>query len=357
MSYGDYLLTQSEAFQTRATTFMSVQGSQDWYPVVALPDGKCFWRALSQGVVYSNRSFDDVYRLSLDPFQYQVKTQNGSYDNYLKNELPYYPDGLYDTLFRRARRIFRLNLYKSQTAQDDELMRIFDLHRALKESPLDKHFGPGKAYGIFRTGSIMFDKDDKKLKYEVQRVQPSDAIGRFWRMFKDEYSLEDDTLRAQLAHWRKVRRPRDDLAVYDANVDVKNGILQVMVAENTSNGRTDDDFSISWAGQSELAIASHLPCVRSIQCWNMNTSGWIQWDGGGNILSNPKYNVGADVCLLYNGTHYDTLIHSSRIGDYLSTVHQKKTTSKKKKTSKKKSTSKKPTYIQYGHPPPGTKEN
>ena len=338
MSYEDYLLTQSEAFQTRATTFMSAHVDQDWYPVKAEADGKCFWRALSQGIVYSNRSFDDVYRLSLDPFQYQVKKQNGSYDNYLQ-QLPQTPDGLYDTLFRRARRIFRLNLYKSQTAQDDEVMRIFDLHHALKESPLDKHFGPGKAYGIFRTGSIMSDKDDKELKYEVQRVQPSDAIKRFWGMFKDEYGLEDDALCTQVAHWRKSNQPLDGLTVYDANVDVSDGILQVMVAENVANGRSEDDFSISWAGQSELAIASHLPCVRSIQCWNVNTPGWIQWDGGGNILSNPTgYNVGADVCLLYNGTHYDTLIHSSRIGDYLSTVQQKKTTSKKKKS----------TYHQYG---------
>ena len=337
MSYEDYLLTQSEAFQTRATTFMSAHVDQDWYPVGALADGKCFWRALSQGIVYGNKSTDDVYRLSLDPFQYQVKKQNGSYDDYLK-QLPYDPDGLYDTLFRRARRIFRLNLYATRT-QNDEVMRIFDLHRALKESPLDKHFGPGKAYGIFRTGSIKFDKDDKELSYEVQRVQPRDVIKRFWTMFKDEYGLEDDALCTQLAHWRKRNPSLDDLTVYDANVDVSDGILQVMVAENTSNGRADDDFSISWAGQSELAIASHLPCVRSIQCWNTNTSEWIQWDGGGNILSNPKYNVGADVCLLYNGTHYDTLIHSSRIGDYLSTVHQKKTTSKKKK----------PTYHQYGY--------
>lgn len=347
MSYNDYLLTQSEAFQTRAMTFMSDQGSQDWYPVGALPDGKCFWRALSQGIVYNSHiGFDDVYRLSLDPFQYQVKTQNGSYDDYLQ-QLPQNPDGLFDTLFRRARRIFRLNLYATRP-QNDELMRIFDLHHALKESPLDKHFGPGKAYGIFRTGSIMFDKDDKELIYEVQRVQPSDAIGRFWRTFNDEYRLEDDTLRPQLAHWRKHRRPRDDLTVYDANVDVSNGILQVMVAENVANGRSEDDFSISWAGQSELAIASHLPCVRSIQCWNTNTPGWIQWDGGGNILSNPKYNVGADVCLLYNGSHYDTLIHSSRIGDYLSNVHQKKTTSKKKKTSKKSTYHQKSTFRQYG---------
>lgn len=342
MSYDDYLLTQGEAFQTRAMTFMSVPGNQDWYPVEALADGKCFWRALSQGIVYGNRSFDDVYRLSLDPFQYQVKTQNGSYDDYLR-QLPQTPDGLFDTLFRRARRIFRLNLYKSQTAQDDELMRIFDLHHALKESPLDKHFGPGKAYGIFRTGSIMFDKDDTKLKHEVQRVQPSDAIGRFWRMFNDEYVLEHDALRTQLAHWRKYRRPRDGRTVYDANVDVSDGILQVMVAENVANGRSEDDFSISWAGQSELAIASHLPCVRSIRCWNMQFGRWEQWDGRGDALVNPTgYSDGADVCLLYNGTHYDTLVHSSRIGDYLSTtslkVQQKKTTSKKKKS----------TYHQYG---------
>ena len=331
MSYDDYLLTQDEAFQTRAAVFRSDQGSQDLYPVKANPDGKCFWRALSQGIVYGNRNFDDVYRLSLDPFQYQVKTQNGSYDDYLQ-QLPQNPDGLFDTLFRRARRIFRLNLYATRP-QNNELMRIFDLHHALKESPLNKYFGPGKAYGFFRTGSIMFDKDDKELIYEVQRVQPSDAIGRFWSMFKDEYSLEDDTLRAQLARWRKVHRPRDDLAVYNANVDVQNSILDVMVAENTSNGRTDDDFSISWAGQSELAIASHLPCVRSIRCWNMQFGRWEHWDGGGNILLNPEYHDGADVCLLYNGTHYDTLIHRSRIGEYLSNVHQKKTTSKK--TSKK----------------------
>jgi len=337
MSYDDYLLTQDEAFQTRAAVFKSFQGNEEWFPVKALPDGKCFWRALSQGIVYGNRSFDDVYRLSLDPFQYQVKTQNGSYDDYL-GQLPQTPDGLFDTLFRRARRIFRLNLYKSQTAQDDELMRIFDLHRALKESPLNKHFGPDKAYGIFRTGSIMYDKDDKELNYEVQRVQPSDAIGRFWRMFNDEYSLKDDTLRAQLAHWRKHWRPTGDLTVYDANVDVSESILQVMVAENVANGRSEDDFSISWAGQSELAIASHLPCVRSIRSWNMQAGRWEQWDGGGDTLSNPTgYSGGADVCLLYNGTHYDTLIHISRIGDYLSTVtslkvQQKKTRSKKNKS-------------------------
>ena len=365
MSYDDYLLTQGEAFRTRATIFMSAQVDQDWYPVKALGDGTCFWRALSQGIVYGNKSTDDVYRLSLDPFQYQVKKQNGSYDDYLK-QLPYDPDGLYGTLFRRARRIFRLNLYATRK-RDDEVMRIFDLHYSLKKSPLDKHFGPGKAYGIFRTGSIMFDKDDKELSYEVQRVQPSAVIGRFWSMFKDEYgwqdddgswkSFNDDALCTQLAHWRKNNSPNDDLTVYDANVDVSDGILQVVVAENVSNGRTDDDFSISWAGQSELAIASHLPCVRSIRCWNIQFGRWEQWDGSGDALFNPTvYGDGVDVCLLYNGAHYDTLIHSNRIGDYLSTVHQKKTTSKKKKTSKKKSTPG-PRFIQYGQPPPGTKEN
>lgn len=345
MSYDDYLLTRSQKFQVRATTFRSNQGNEKWFPVEADPDGKCFWRALSQGVVYGNLGFDDVYRLSLDPFQYQVKKNNGTYDTYLRS-LPDEPDGLFDTFFRRARRIFRLNLYnqkfyESQTGSDGELLRIFDLHYELKANPQNKYFGTmEKAYGIFRQGSILFDKDDKTLTHEVKRIQPAETIARFWAELKDEYGLEDDTLRTRLAHWRVINGPDDGAAVYDANIDVRPTILQVMAQENVSRRQPEDDFSIDWAGQSELIIASHLPCVQSIQCWNMQGGGWEQWDDERGItLSNPNYNGGANVRLLYNGTHYDTLIHRSRIDEYLSNVAWK---------SNKKSKKKKSTYHQYG---------